>query len=105
MKACVLRPQARADRRSEVRYYRDVAGTRVAAKLIDALEKALDELERNPGIGSPVMGQALGVEGMRTWLIAGFPLSLWYFERATHVDVVRLVGHRQDANEIEVGEA
>ena len=48
------------------------------------------------------MGQDLGVEGMRTWLIAGFPLSFWYFERTTHVDVARLVGQRQDAAGIDV---
>ncbi len=102
MKPCVLRPQARTDRRNEVRYYREEAGAKVAAKLVDALEKALDEFRCNPAIGSPTLGQDLGVEGMRIWLISGFPLSFWYFERKTHVDVARLVGQRQDAMGVDV---
>ncbi len=77
----------------------------MAIKLIAALEKALDELKRHPGIGSPTLGQELAVVGMRTWRIAGFPLSFWYFERETHVDVARLVGQRQDALEIDVEQA
>lgn len=77
----------------------------MAGKLIDSLETALQELSRNPGIGSPTLGQNLGVEGMRTWLIAGFPLSFWYFQRETCVDVARLVGQRQDAMDIDIAEA
>ena len=105
MKPCVLRPRARADRRNEVRFYRKEAGAKVAANLVDALEKALNDLSRHPGIGSPILGQELGVAGMRTWLIAGFPLSFWLFERVTHVDVARLVGQRPDAMGIDTGEA
>ena len=103
MKPCVLRPQAREDRRNEVRYYRKEAGAKVAANLVDALQKALEEIKRNPGIGSPILGQELGVAGMRTWLIEGFPLTFWYFERETQVDIARLVGQRQDAMGIDVG--
>ena len=102
MKRCVLRPLVRDDRRAEVRYYRQEAAAKVAAKLIDALKKALGEIERHPAIGSPTLGQQLGIPGLRGWRIASFPLSLWYFERETHVDVVRLVGHRQDALAVDI---
>ena len=103
MKPCLLRPRARQDRRDEVRYYRDEAGPRVASKLVDALQRALEQLGHNPGIGSPVLGQALGIAGLRTWLIDGFPLAFWYVERESHVEVVRLVGQRQDAMQIDIG--
>ncbi|WP_157267748.1 type II toxin-antitoxin system RelE/ParE family toxin [Azohydromonas aeria] len=96
MKRCLLRPRARDDRRAEVLNYREVAGTAVAARLVTAMAKALEELSTNPGMGSPVLGQTLGVEGLRTWRLDGFPLTFWYFERDEHVDVVRLVGQRQD---------
>jgi toxin ParE1/3/4 len=36
------------------------------------------------------------MEGLRTWRIKGFPLIWFYFERADHLDVVRLLGERQD---------
>ncbi len=97
MKPLALRPQARLDRRNEVRHYRDVAGAQVATKLVDALQKALLQIQHQPGIGSPTLGQALAIAGLRTWLVDGFPLVFWYFERETLVDVARLVGQRQDA--------
>lgn len=105
MKPVRLRPRARQDRRQEIRYCRDEAGTKVATRLVQALVRALDALEENAAIGSPALGRELGIDGLRTWLIEGFPLTLWYFERETHVDVARLVGQRQDALRIDPDEA
>ncbi len=97
MKLCVLRPKARVDRRHEVRYYREKAGQGTATRLVSALEAALVQLSREPGIGSPSMGQALEIDGLRSWRLRGFPISLWYFERDSHVEVVRLVGQSMEA--------
>ena len=48
----------------------------MAVKVAKATNAALDQIELDPGIGSPL---------------------LWcYFERADHLDVVRLLGERQD---------
>ena len=76
----------------------------MAARLVAALRKALQDLERQPRIGFPTLGHELGLDGMRTWAVDGSALSLWYFERETHVDVARLIGQRQDASGIEVFE-
>jgi toxin ParE1/3/4 len=38
----------------------------------------------------------LGISGLRTWRVAKFPLLWCYFERDDHLDVVRLLGQRQD---------
>ena len=96
-----LRPRARQDRRDEVRWYRDEAGSRIAAQLVRALQKALVALQQNPEIGSPSLGREIGIDGLRTWRIDGFPLTFWYFARAGYVDVLRLVGQRQDALHID----
>ena len=104
MKPCVLRPLARDDRRSEVGYYRKEAGEQVALRLVGAMAKALEQISRHPGMGSLTLGQALGIAGMRIWPVSGFPLTFWYFERQAYVDVVRLVGQRQDALAIDVAE-
>lgn len=101
-KRYVLRPQAREDRRAEVRYYRQEAGAAVADKLVKAMAKALQNLERNPSIGSPTLGKLLGIDALRTWRLQGFPLTFWYFDRADHIEVIRLVGQRQDQGDIEV---
>ena len=96
MKPAVLRPQALRDQQGEVRYYRKEGGTRVAVKLANATNAALDQIELDPGIGSPLLGKRLGIPGLRTWQVAKFPLLWFYFERDGHLDVVRLLGERQD---------
>ncbi len=60
------------------------------------MKKALQALEQQPGMGSPAIGQELDIDGLRARRLDGFPLSLWYFELAEHVLVVRLAGQRQD---------
>jgi toxin ParE1/3/4 len=96
LKPALLRPQAQRDRQSEIRYYRKEAGTKVAVKLVNATNAALDQIEVEPGIGSPVLGKILGIPGLRTWRVTKFPLLWFYFERDDHLDVVRLLGERQD---------
>jgi len=104
LKPAVLRPQALRDQQIEVRYYRQEAGTRLAMTLVKATNAALDQLEIDPGIGSPTLGKALGIPGLRTWRVARFPLLWFYFERHDHLDVVRLLGKRQDVAAILDGE-
>jgi toxin ParE1/3/4 len=66
------------------------------------MAKALQDLERNPSIGSPALGRLLGIDELGTWRLQGFPLTFWYFERADHIEVIRLVGQRQDQGDVEV---
>ena len=97
MKAAVLRPQALRDQQGDVRYYRKEGGTRVAVKLANATNAALDQIELDPGTGSPTLGKLLGIPGLRIWRVARFPLLWCYFESGDHLDVVRLLGERQDS--------
>lgn len=96
MKPAVLRPQALRDQQGEVRYYRKEGGARVAVKVVKATNAALDQIELDPGIGSPVAGKRLGIPELRAWQVAKFSLLWFYFERGDHLDVVRLLGERQD---------
>jgi toxin ParE1/3/4 len=96
LKPAVLRPQALRDQQSEVRYYRMEGGSRVAVRVAKATNAALDQIELDPGIGSPTLGRRLGIPGLRTWRVAKFPLLWCYFERGDHLDAVRLLGERQD---------
>ncbi|HMO49156.1 MAG TPA: type II toxin-antitoxin system RelE/ParE family toxin [Rubrivivax sp.] len=98
----MLRPLARQGRQDEVRCCRDEAGAVVAAKLVAALKRALQTLQRQPAIGSPMQGREPGLPQMRTRLVDGFPLAFWYVELEMHIDVVRLVSRQQDALGIDV---
>jgi toxin ParE1/3/4 len=96
LKPARLRPQALADRKEEVRYYRRQASLAVAVKMIAASRKALDQIEHNPGMGSHRIGELLGIPDLISWRLTGFPLVWFYFERDDSLDVVRLLGERQD---------
>ncbi len=95
MKPAVLRPQAFRDQQGEVRYYRKEGGTRLAVKVAKATNEALDQIELEPGMGSPRLGKLLDIPGLRTSRVGKFPLVWCYFERGDHLDVVRLLGERQ----------
>jgi toxin ParE1/3/4 len=96
LKPAALRPQALRDQQDEARYDRKTGAGGVAVKSVKATNAALDQIELDPGIGSPVLGKVLGISGLRSWRVASFPLLWFYFERSDHLDVVRLLGERQD---------
>jgi toxin ParE1/3/4 len=96
VKRAILRPQARADLHAEIVYYRKQAGTLIANQLAGAVDAALQHIQQNPGTGSARIGQTLEIPGLRSWRVSGFPLMWFYFEREGHLDVVRLLGERQD---------
>ena len=68
----------------------------MAAKVANATNKALDQVELEPGMGSPRLGELLGIPGLRAWRVGTFPLLWCCFERGDHLGVVRLLGERQD---------
>jgi toxin ParE1/3/4 len=65
-------------------------------QVVKATAAALDQIELEPGIGSPILGKMLGIPELRSWRVTAFPLLWFYVERADHLDVVRLLGERQD---------
>jgi toxin ParE1/3/4 len=71
-------------------------GTRLAVTSVKATNEAVDQTELEPGLGSPRLGKLLNIAGFRICRVAGFPLRWCCFERADHLDVVRLLGERQD---------
>ncbi len=64
--------------------------------VVKATNEAVDQFELEPGIGSPRLGTLLSIPGLRTRRVAKFPLLWCCFERADQLDVVRLLGERQD---------
>ena len=96
MKPALLRPQALADLQAEVRYYRREVGRSVSERLVKAATQALKQIEQQPAMGSPVLGKQLELKGLRTWRIKDYPLLWCYFERPEALDVVRLLGERQN---------
>lgn len=80
----------------EIRYYKITAGNVVARKLAAEIQVAIDHLQRNPGTGSPRWSEFLDIPGLRSWQLKNFPLLFFYIERDDSLDVVRLLGERQN---------
>lgn len=96
MKPARLRPQAEADLLEAARHYAEQGSVELAERMFDAAIAALGPIERLPGIGSPRLGQLCEIPGLRSWRVTDFPMQWLYFESEHHLDVVRLLGDRQD---------
>ena len=96
MKRARLRPQAEADLIEGAKHYATAGSPALAERMFDAAIAALNPIERMPGMGSPRLGQLCEIPGLRSWRVTDFPMQWLYFEAADHLDVVRLLGDRQD---------
>lgn len=96
MKPARLRLAAKQDLSDAAVYYAEQGGLALGEDFLLEATAALSRTESMPGLGSPRAGQLCGVEGLRAWPVKQFPLRWFYFERDEHLDVVRLLGDRQD---------
>jgi toxin ParE1/3/4 len=96
LKPAWLRPRAEHDLIEGARYYVQEAGAALGEQMFDAALQALEPIQRMPGLGSPRLGQLCEIAGLRSWRVAGFPMQWLYFEATDHLDVIRLLGDRQD---------
>jgi toxin ParE1/3/4 len=96
LKPARLRPQAEADLMEATRYYAQEGSVALAERMFDAALAALQPVQQMPSIGSPRLGLLCEIPGLRCWRITDFPMQWLYFEHTDHLDVVRLLGDRQD---------
>lgn len=87
---------AEADLIASATHYAAEGGQALANRMVDAALAALDPIERMPSMGSPRLGLLCDIPGLRAWRVDGFPMQWFYFEADDHLDVVRLLGDRQD---------
>ncbi len=78
------------------RHYATEGSIELAERMFDAAISALEPIERMPGMGSPRLGLACDIPGLRSWRVTDFPMQWLYFEADDYLDVVRLLGDRQD---------
>lgn len=96
MKLARLRPQAEADLVEAARHYAKEGSVDLSERMFDAALAALEPVQRMPSMGSPRLGLLCEIPGLRSWRVTGFPMQWLYFVAEDHLDVVRLLGDRQD---------
>ena len=87
---------AEEDLVAAVRFYAQEGGRELGERVFDAALAALKPIQEMPAMGSPRLGQLCEIPGLRSSRVKGFPLQWLYFEADAHLDVVRLLGDRQD---------
>lgn len=92
----VLREVAARDVDEVLTHYEDEAGAAIARRFIDALERALVHVGRHPATGSPRYATELGLPGLRSWPVDGFPYLVFYVQRQGSIDVWRLLHAQRD---------
>ena len=86
---------AQRDLDDAAQYYAGVAPHMLDA-FFDAFDKAIAQIERQPGIGSPRYGQELEITGLRRWSLRKVPYAVFYTEETAQLNAVRLVHLQSD---------
>lgn len=79
-----------------VDYYLAEVGPVVALAFLAEYEVAVEHLCMHPGTGSPRYGELLGMRELRFWMLKRFPYSVFYIERETYIEVVRVLHQHRD---------
>jgi toxin ParE1/3/4 len=95
-KPVVARPRARLDTEDAVDHLRREAGDRVALAFVDALQSSYRLIAEYPQSGSARYAHELGMAGVRSLRIRGYPYLVLYVERKDHVDVWRVLHGQRD---------
>ena len=95
-KPAQLRAVAAADIDRAVDHYLDEADADVAARFVDALERALARLARQPQLGSLRFAYDLGIPDVRIWPVHRFPYLIFSVEQDDRLDVWRVLHDRRD---------
>jgi toxin ParE1/3/4 len=96
LKRAHLRPRTEADLLDAARHYAAEGSAELAERMFDAAIAALQLIERMPSMDSPRLGALCEIPALRSGRVTGFPMQWLYFEAEEHLDVVRLLGDRQD---------
>lgn len=91
-----LRERAATDIDQAADYYLREAGTQVAMRFIDAVERAVNQVSRAPKSGSPRYSYELEIPDLRVRAVARFPYQVFYIVGDGVVDVWRILHERRD---------
>jgi plasmid stabilization system protein ParE len=64
-------------------WYAEQGGQALAGRFFDAAREAAETIKGMPGLGSPRLGQLIGIEGLRSWPLRRFPVRWFYIDGQT----------------------
>ncbi len=98
MKPAIRSASAEADIQAALEFYIAAAPHRAEA-FVTALEKTVQQIQLQPGIGSPRYAHELGIPMLRHWSVGRFPYLAFYIEHDDHLHLIRVVHMSRDLPE------
>lgn len=95
-KPIVLLPRAERDIADATDNYRGEGGTALAEQWAQSLGAALRHVGAHSASGSPRYADVLAMPGLRFWRVRRFPYLIFYVDRASQVDVWRVLHAHRD---------
>ena len=94
----VIRPAAREDILRQYRSYLiETENERVAERFLEAVQFAIAQGCRQPGIGAPKRLNNPKLAGLRAWPVNGFPeMRIYYLVSENVLRIVRVLHSRRD---------
>lgn len=91
-----LRALAAADIEAASGYYVDQVSEQTALEFIDAVERGIRRISRNPNVGSLHFAYELALPDLRAWPLQRFPYVVFYVATSDVIDVWRVLHSRRD---------
>ena len=95
-KPVVYRQRTRRDIDEAKERYLSEASAAVALRFLDALDLAFERMGEHPASGSPRYASVLGIPGLRSWNVTGFPYLVFAVEEEAAVNVWRVLHAASD---------
>jgi toxin ParE1/3/4 len=98
----IIRPAARDDIIRQFRYYLvDQDAPEVANLFLEAVQEAIEEILRMPGMGAPKHLSNDALAGLRSWHVQKFDhIRIYYLVQENTLRVVRVLHGKRDINRI-----
>jgi toxin ParE1/3/4 len=95
-KPVIPRAQANRDVDEALAHYLNQGSEAAALGFVDALEQAYRHVARHPASGSSRHAHELDLQGLKFWPLKRYPYFVFYIERATRIDVWRVLHAERD---------
>lgn len=96
MKPATPSARAEADVDQAISYYLTATSFDVAVRFVAAYDEALNHIKHFPGTGSPRYAETGENGALRFWTLDKFPYAVFYIERDSFIDIVRVLHQASD---------
>ncbi|MBL0158949.1 MAG: type II toxin-antitoxin system RelE/ParE family toxin [Bryobacterales bacterium] len=98
----VVRPAAHADILNQIKHYVDELADTAAERFAAAVQEAIEQIQKQPGIGSPRIIDNPRLFGLRSWPVPGFEdIRLYYLQpQPKLIRVIRVLHGKRDLGAI-----